>query len=151
MKQTIFFFWRWESDFKGALNNLLKVQSPPLLLAHFCLLKWASFYNLELHSEPSQTSKLVLRSVNCFPQKFHLRCLTGFWIRLCGTIESFVFQYFGYRLLLNWKLKFKQYSSYFIWNCLVKFLSHCRYLLSQNIILPPSPTQIRWREYILLW
>ena len=53
------------------------------------LLTWNSllFLLTEMYSEPCQTSKMKLYAkivnVNYFHKKLHLRCWTGFWIRLC--------------------------------------------------------------------
>ena len=96
-----------------------------------------------------------MRTVNYFPKMFHFRCMTDFWIRLCGPSENFVFWYFRSRLLINWKLNFKQHSRYFINSILPGFLGRrfyliASYLLSQNIKLAPSPTQIRQSEHFLL-
>ena len=96
-----------------------------------------------------------MQTVNYFPKKFHLRCMTGFWIRFCGPSENLVFWYFRSCLLLNWKLNFKQHLRYFINSILPGFLGRgfyliASYLLSQNIKLAPSPTQIRRSEHFLL-
>ena len=46
----------------------------------------------EAYSESFQTSQMkhFLKIVNYFHKKLHLRCLKGFWIRLCKVHNNFI-------------------------------------------------------------